>query len=212
MRYWVYVHTCPNGKKYVGCTKQISPNRRWLKGRGYSSQFFGKAILKYGWDNITHEVFEVETEEKMYQKEAELVLLYRSNNPLFGYNCTEGGEGCPGHTVSEEAREKMRKAKEGWKGNETSWKEGHTPWNKGKVVGPHTEEWKVKVSLKNRGRINKEPKSPEHRKKLSESHKGVSHPQPKYQYLFPDGTVKMLMPSTAKRWYINKGIEIVKVN
>ena len=209
-KYWVYIHTCPNGKKYVGCTKQ-EPYRRWDCGRGYKSQFFGKAILKYGWNNITHEIFEMESEEKMYLKEKELINLYHSNDPEYGYNCTEGGEGCPGHVVSEEARAKMKKAKEGFTGNESTWKKGHTPWNKGKA-NPHSDEWRRKVSLSSKGHINRGPKSEEHRRHLSEAHKGKAHPQPTFEYLLPDGSIKRMMPSAAKRWYLNREINIIQLN
>lgn len=32
MKYWVYIHTCPNGKKYVGLTTQETPLLRWKEG------------------------------------------------------------------------------------------------------------------------------------------------------------------------------------
>ena len=54
--YKVYVHTAPNGKRYVGITRQ-KLNRRWRYGEGYKRcVYFYKAIKKYGWDNITHQV------------------------------------------------------------------------------------------------------------------------------------------------------------
>ena len=56
MNYSVYKHTCPSGKVYIGITMQ-KPEIRWNKGLGYKKQdYFYKAILKYGWDNIKHEV------------------------------------------------------------------------------------------------------------------------------------------------------------
>ena len=87
-KYWVYVHTCPNGKKYVGITTRIRPERRWGKnGKGYyQNEHFYRAILKYGWDNITHEVFEVDSAEEMYRKEIELISFYHTNDPRYGYN------------------------------------------------------------------------------------------------------------------------------
>ena len=51
----VYVHTTPSGKRYVGCTSR-DPEIRWRKGKGYEMQMFGRAIQKYGWDNIRHEI------------------------------------------------------------------------------------------------------------------------------------------------------------
>lgn len=34
MSYYVYIHTCPNGKRYVGITTK-NPKYRWSKGNGY---------------------------------------------------------------------------------------------------------------------------------------------------------------------------------
>lgn len=56
--YCVYLHTFPNGMKYVGITEYgDSPNKRWSNGFGYVSngEMFS-AIVKYGWDNIKHEI------------------------------------------------------------------------------------------------------------------------------------------------------------
>ena len=94
MHYWVYVHTCKaNGKRYVGCTKQARPELRWKEGNGYRyNKHFYSAILKYGWNNITHEVFEVDSAEEMYRKEVELISFYHSNDPEYGYNNSVGGE------------------------------------------------------------------------------------------------------------------------
>ena len=54
--YKLYVHISPNGKRYYGITKQ-KVERRWANGLGYrSNKYFYKAIKKYTWDNIIHEV------------------------------------------------------------------------------------------------------------------------------------------------------------
>lgn len=52
----VYRHTFSDGKRYIGITMQ-KPEDRWLDGMGYSAQpkVFA-AIVKFGWDNIKHEV------------------------------------------------------------------------------------------------------------------------------------------------------------
>lgn len=91
--YKVYLHTLPNGKKYVGITKQ-DVKYRWQNGNGYknNSRFYN-AILKYGWNNIKHEVlFDGLTQEEAYKLEIEMIALNESNNPNYGYNQTEGGE------------------------------------------------------------------------------------------------------------------------
>ena len=92
--YHVYIHTTPDGKKYVGCTT-LEPEVRWGEGKGYNS-VFRDAIFKYGWDNVTHEVFEVDSLEEMYRKEIELISFYHSNDPRHGYNLQEGGIGGKG--------------------------------------------------------------------------------------------------------------------
>lgn len=94
-KYSVYMHTCPNGKVYIGITS-INPLKRWKNGQGYyKNDHFFKAIKNYGWDNIKHEILFVNlTEEEACQKEIELIASYNSNNPNYGYNNTIGGKGC----------------------------------------------------------------------------------------------------------------------
>ncbi len=66
----VYKHTSPNGKVYIGITKQ-DVKQRWRDGNGYKTQpLFYRAIQKYGWDNITHEIlFEGLDKSEAEQKE-----------------------------------------------------------------------------------------------------------------------------------------------
>ena len=150
-KFWVYIHTCPNGKKYVGVTGR-NPEIRWGKnGEGYyQNEHFYRAILKYGWDNIVHEVFEVDSKEEMYRKEVELISFYHSNDPEYGYNHSIGGEksslGCK---HSEESRKKRSEAHRG-------------------KPHPYSEETKKKIAEANR----RKAKDPEFRKKQSEAHKG----------------------------------------
>lgn len=87
----VYKHTAPNGKSYIGITSK-SPELRWKDGHGYQGQKkFYNAILKYGWDNFTHEIlFEGLTKELACQREIELIRQYDSVRN--GYNVSTGGE------------------------------------------------------------------------------------------------------------------------
>jgi group I intron endonuclease len=91
--YYVYKHTTPNNKVYIGITKQ-NPNRRWRNGHGYSdSVLFFNAIIKYGWVNITHEILkEGISFEEANELEKYYIALYKSNQREFGYNITQGGE------------------------------------------------------------------------------------------------------------------------
>lgn len=92
MSYTVYKHISPIGKVYIGITK-MNPVRRWAKGLGYKScTHFFNAIVKYGWDNIKHEILYTDlTREEAEIKEKELIKEYNSNNPNYGYNIQAGG-------------------------------------------------------------------------------------------------------------------------
>lgn len=85
--YKVYKHTVPNGKVYIGVTS-YEPEIRWMGGRGYKDncEFFN-AILKYGWDNIQHEIlFDGLTKKEAFDIEAKQIALYNSTDSLYGYN------------------------------------------------------------------------------------------------------------------------------
>ena len=84
--YYVYVHTVPNGKKYVGQTKE--PLRRWNNGEGYDgNEPFYKDIELYGWNNILHEIVaEYEDENDALICEAVLISLLDAEKSSCGYN------------------------------------------------------------------------------------------------------------------------------
>lgn len=148
--YSVYIHTFPNGKKYVGITSQ-KPEKRWENGKGYRRKNNGKyqqplmakATLKYKWDDISHEiVFDGLTKEEAEQKEIELIAKYQSNNPEYGYNITSGGEGSLGWNPTEEWREKQRKLNKG---------KNNPMYGKSAMKGKHhTEEVKRKIGEKHK--------------------------------------------------------------
>lgn len=115
--YVVYIHTCPNGKRYVGTTS-IKPEYRWNKGRGYArNERFFSDIVKYGWDNIAHEIVHTGlSKDDAAQAEIELIARYKTNNESFGYNLTDGGfQTCGasnpfyGKKHTDASRESMRK-------------------------------------------------------------------------------------------------------
>lgn len=90
--YCVYKHTSPNGKCYIGLTKQ-DPKKRWQNGLGYRKQdLFYRAICKYGWDNFTHEIVASGlTCEQAEKLERDLIRENRSDDKRFGYNVECGG-------------------------------------------------------------------------------------------------------------------------
>ena len=216
MSYWVYIHTCPNEKRYVGVTTQTKPEYRWQEGRGYRyNDHFYRAILKYGWDNITHEVFEVDSAEEMYRKEVELISFYHSNDPEYGYNHSVGGEKSSlGYRHSEETRKKMSQS---MKGKHHKFSEEHRKHlaeaAKKRASDPESrrkmsETFKKSLSDSEVRRKMLEAQKkvhldPEYRKKISEANKGK--PKPRVKIKLPDGTIIELPKNLIARNYINKG-------
>ena len=97
----VYMHINKiNNKKYIGITSEINPNKRWKNGQGYKKQLFYKVIVKYGWNNFQHKIIYTNlTEKEAKQKEKELIAFYKTNNSLYGYNQTWGGDAVPEKTI-----------------------------------------------------------------------------------------------------------------
>ena len=161
-KYIVYKHTCPNGKVYIGITGTAFETRCGKGGYNYKKNtFFYRAIEKYGWNNIRHEIlFTGLTKEEAEQKEIELIAEYKSNQREYGYNVSSGGEsGNAGVIASKETRRKMSIAHLG------------NPSNTGKKL---SEETRRKLSEAHKG--NKvmlgRKLSEETRKKMSEAQKG----------------------------------------
>lgn len=111
----VYRHTSPSGKQYVGVTS-TSVQRRWRDGKGYKNNwYFWKAIEKYGWDNIQHEILYTNlSRDEAYKIEIELIAEGNLTNHDFGYNLDGGGGGI----VTEETRQKQSNAR---KGRSVTW-------------------------------------------------------------------------------------------
>lgn len=108
--YCVYRHTTPNGKVYIGITQQ-SPNDRWKGGWGYNTNLvFFRAINKYGWDNIKHEILmDGLTKEEAKAAEVRLIAEHRSTEREYGYNITRGGDTGVSRPHSAEEKENARK-------------------------------------------------------------------------------------------------------
>ena len=179
--YSVYIHIFPNGKRYVGCTRQ-KPQARWKYGRGYRNQKrLYEAIEEFGWDNIEHIIIcENMPESDARQLEIELIKKYDTQNTEHGYNTKNGGQVfhlhsqeflddlqermrgnkyCVGRKLRPSHIEALRKSRIGV---------SNPSPNKGKHI--HTEEQKKIWSLKQKERW----KDPEYRKIQSEHHHDVS--------------------------------------
>lgn len=178
--YIVYKHTFPNNKVYIGITC-IGPSNRWRDGKGYYTQLVYRAILKYGWDNIKHEVlFENLTKEEAEKKEIELIAEYKSNQREFGYNVESGGN--VKGKCSEETRKKMS---ENFKGSKNPMYGKGFYGTANPMYGKHwSDEQKKAHSQKMKGKLSgsKNPMygkhwDEEHKKKLSENERGSRNPR-----------------------------------
>lgn len=83
----VYKHTSPNGKVYIGITSK-TPEERWQDGFGYQTNpYFWHDIVKFGWDNIFHEIIQTNlTEDAAIDLESNLIKTHRATDEKFGYN------------------------------------------------------------------------------------------------------------------------------
>lgn len=106
--YCVYKHTAPNGKVYIGQT-QNTVAERWVNGKGYTCHkhgWFWKAIEKYGWNNIKHEILYNDlTKEAADYYEQFFIAMYQSTDKRYGYNCQSGGS--RNYTYSEESKKNI---------------------------------------------------------------------------------------------------------
>lgn len=169
--YTVYKHTTPAGKVYIGLTNQRLAKRWGKDGAGYKAQIlFYRAITKYGWENIKHEVIkEGLTRSEAAALEVELIALYDSTNPERGYNSSTGGDsGRAGAKSSEETKQKQSRALKG----KPSPKKGI----------PLTDEHKKKLSLAFSGEKNHffgKHHTAEANRRNAEAHKGKPSPRSK---------------------------------
>ena len=106
--YKIYKLIFPNGKVYIGQTKQEIQKRWGFQGKGYKNcPKVYNAILKYGWENVKKEILY----DKLNHNDANMLEIklitevYNSNNNNFGYNIENGGNTIGTH--SEETKRKI---------------------------------------------------------------------------------------------------------
>lgn len=156
--YTIYCHIFPNGKRYIGLTK-TSLQTRWDNGRSYKTcPLVNRAIDKYGWENICHEVLgTAPTKEKAEEMERMYIAKHKSNNPSYGYNILPGGDVAT-NALDDEMRKKLGN---GWRGKH------RTDEEKAKISAGVKEKFKRDSSNGHFGM----KASDETRRKMSESHK-----------------------------------------
>ena len=189
--YTVYMHVCPNGKKYIGITKQ-NPKHRWGHGTNYSNnKHFTNAIKKYGWENIQHKIlYENLSKIEAEQKEIELISYYKTTEAEYGYNILKGGNASNG--LSNETRKIIADKIRGRKLTKEQ-KEKISRANKGRKM---SEEWKQKISKSLTGKkMNRVSVEKMRLKKIGKStwNKGKSN-------IYSKETLQKMSQNTKKLW------------
>lgn len=148
--YTVYDLKFPNGKHYVGLTKQ-KPIRRWgCNGSGYKQQPVYKYIKQYGWDNIEHNILAsgLSMEEG---RQMEKDYIWRFNSIENGYNSADGGgTGSEaqrlfkynGKNVTSEDIAQM--SKDGITGHDITTRVNHHGWNLERAMNQSKIEKRMK--------------------------------------------------------------------
>ncbi len=111
--YTIYQHVFPNGKRYIGLTRTSVEERWGFRGYNYKTQFVGRAITKYGWENIQHEII-CECDDKSDAEELERIFIgyYETTDPQYGYNVLPGGD-VGVNDATPEMRKKLGNGKKG---------------------------------------------------------------------------------------------------
>ena len=88
--YKVYKYTFPNGKIYIGVTKNTIQYRN---NCGYQhNKPLRQAIRSIGFANVTKEIlYESADKLEAFNKEKEYISLLRSDDPSIGFNISKGG-------------------------------------------------------------------------------------------------------------------------
>jgi len=84
-----------NGKLYFGITK-VGIKKRWIQHKCNSTRknyHLYRAIIKYGFDNFIIEIVKnCNTDTEMYELERKMIADFKTNDSLYGYNNSTGGE------------------------------------------------------------------------------------------------------------------------
>ena len=167
----VYMHITPSNKRYIGITSKDLEERFGSNGCLYRNQIFGRAIKKYGWNNIEHIVVAQNlTKEEAKMLEIELIAKYDTTNPKCGYNRSIGGD-IPVTLGQHHSDETKKKISESNRGKEVSLETKKQISDSVKLLW-QTEEYREKQNNRVVSDISKKRMSEAHKGKiLSEEHK-----------------------------------------
>lgn len=147
-----------DNKKYIGITCRSVQQRWGNNGKGYLSKnkkgdysqpAIANAIMRYGWENFSHEIlYEHLSQKQAEELEQKLIEEYNTRDSRYGYNIREGG-GSHGH-LSEQTKDKMRGENNPMFGHTKEFMTEEERYARGKATrGKHrSQETKEKISQK----------------------------------------------------------------
>ena len=190
----IYIHTCTiTNKSYIGQTiftmeyrlkEHINNAKNGVIGHFYN------AIRKYGIENFSHDVLELDIKTRLQLNKREIYWIEYYGTFKNGYNLNEGGSGNSGYTHSLETKNKISKAnKVALNKPETKHKiiennkyrnpmkdKKHSETTRDKMSKTHMGH---EVKLSTRKKISESRKgiiiTAEHREKISMAKKGISN-------------------------------------
>lgn len=113
----LYQLTFPNSKIYIGQSRHFRSRMNAYKSKSLNKKSntynlpIGRAIRKYGWDNVQKEIILSCLTKDVDYFESYLIKLWKTQDKKFGYNCESGGNKYKTHST--ETKEKMSKVKIG---------------------------------------------------------------------------------------------------
>lgn len=96
----LYRLTAPNGKQYIGVTRQLLAKR--IRDHSRLDTVIGRAVRKYG-VKMNAEILVIGLVNYIFNMEKAAIMIFQTMVPA-GYNCHEGGHG---GSPTEEARQKI---------------------------------------------------------------------------------------------------------
>lgn len=131
-----------NGKIYVGQTQTSIKQRIMSHVLDAKSKdfYFYRAIRKYGWSKFSVEILEIipnEDKTLLLEREKFWIKELKSNDPLFGYNSSEGGEKPSQKSI--DALVKFSKNRKG-KSLPKSWRDNLSASKTGKITPQYVKQ------------------------------------------------------------------------
>lgn len=144
-----------NNKVYIGQGKNLNVRikehlRKFINSK--INSYFYKSVRKNGIENFELHILIEGTfsKQELNQMEIKFIELFKSNNELYGYNLTKGGDGVNGYIFTEEHREKLSKTSKGRKQSPESIEKTRQA-NLGRKMSSESIEKRKQTRLKNGG-------------------------------------------------------------